>query len=58
MFRCKQHIPDIKFKYMKDEWAQCLTENLHKNETQGYLNTHFYGILNLFGWYSYPTEAL
>lgn len=43
---------------MKDEWAQCLTENLHKNETQGYLNTHFYGILNLFGWYSYPTEAL
>lgn len=58
MFRCKQHIPDIKFKYMKDEWAQCLTENLHKNETQGHLNTRFYGILNLFGWYSYPTQAL
>lgn len=44
MFRCKQYTPDTKFKDMKDEWAQCLTENLNKNETQGHLNTHFYGI--------------
>lgn len=38
MFRYK-HVSDIKFKYIKDEWGQCLTENLLKNETQEHLNT-------------------
>lgn len=44
MLRCKQHILDIKFKYIKDKWVQCLTKILYKNETQGHLNTFSYGI--------------
>ena len=44
----KQYVSDIKFKHIEGEGDQCLTENIHKNETWG-SKTHFYGILNLRG---------
>lgn len=34
MFRYK-HVSDIKFKYIKDEWGQCLTEKLYKKWDSG-----------------------